>query len=178
METVIFILQKSLSNFNVPSHLQFAREIGQSIVRIIQIVNIAVRTAYDHPTVHKLYNTFFIKAFLSIYKSAKDFQELGLWGFLPNFPYDSISNFSSSLLFLTIFTDRINDISAYCDIEDWIAANKKEPYHREYFTKIMNIGAKSSHLIHTLKNIASDSTPVLACIIVYELFMMSCITLI
>eukprot|EP01080_Neovahlkampfia_damariscottae_P002015 gene2015-1522_t len=172
METIIYILQKSLAIFNIPSHVQFAREIGQSIVRIIQIVNNAVKSSYHHPNIHKLYNTFFIKAFLSIYKSATDFQELGLWGFLPDFPYDSISNFTASLLFLTIFTDQHN-ISAFCSLEEWIAFNKKDTHHREFFTNLMNIGAKSSYLIHTLKNIACNSSPNLAWLIVYELFLMS-----
>lgn len=37
LDTILYILQQSLSTFNIPTHRQFARQIGHTIVRYVQI---------------------------------------------------------------------------------------------------------------------------------------------
>jgi len=44
METILFILQQSLNTFNIKTHRQFARQIGQTIVRYVQIATVVLQS--------------------------------------------------------------------------------------------------------------------------------------
>jgi hypothetical protein len=76
METILFKLEQSLHTFNMPSQRMFARQIGQTIVRYVQISTTILKQQQlldvqgtFHDRIFQFYNALFIKVYFCLFYS-------------------------------------------------------------------------------------------------------------
>lgn len=179
-DTILYILQQSLKIFNTPSHRQFARQIGNIIVRCLQTTTAILQHnglldlhTQQRSDISVLYNTYFLKTFSAILRTPAE--ELGLWSFLPELPFETVTGVTSAALFWICYTlPRQLPVcfNSFCSFRAWSDLMGADRTLREQFTEMMGNGQHAFHLVPVLSKLAETGTFVLASIILNELFML------
>ena len=124
----VYLLKEGLKTFNTPKYRQFAKRLGRLIRQTVHFVSDhwenfkSAKTSNLHPSMYQRlqleYDCFFLRATKCIFSSLK----LGIWQYLADIPYGTISSDMLWRIFYVLHLDyqeeSHNDFGS--EITDWV----------------------------------------------------------